>query len=69
MLLVLACSELYGYRCQSGVCVRTSTWCDGVVDCPDASDEVQEHCQKQGGSFLVYSEVYELFLNQCKKTE
>jgi len=47
-LAVVACSERYGYRCKSGVCVRTGSWCDGVVDCPDASDEIQQNCRQQG---------------------
>jgi len=45
---VVECSERYGYRCESGVCVRTGSWCDGTVDCPDASDERQEKCRQQG---------------------
>ncbi|KAF5894719.1 enteropeptidase, partial [Clarias magur] len=29
------------YRCTSGVCLSDASVCDGVSDCPDASDETQ----------------------------
>ena len=43
------CSSLIGYcltvcprnkyKCNMGLCVPVSTWCDGYLDCPDGSDE------------------------------
>ena len=34
-----ACSRNY-FRCNMGLCVPVSTWCDGYMDCPDDSDEL-----------------------------
>ena len=47
-MFAVACSDHYGYRCDTGACVRTGTWCNGVVDCPDASDEKDVYCRQQG---------------------
>ena len=32
------CHQLY-FNCESGGCVPLSRFCDGIIDCPDASDE------------------------------
>jgi len=37
--LFTACSTNQ-YKCDMGLCVHMSTWCDGYRDCPDGSDEL-----------------------------
>ena len=36
-----------GKRCLLGKCVPWKKVCDGLMDCPDASDELPEMCQEQ----------------------
>ena len=33
-----------GFTCTDGVVVQSSAFCNGVVDCPDCSDEYGPNC-------------------------
>ncbi|KAI5096270.1 enteropeptidase isoform X2, partial [Silurus meridionalis] len=50
----VACQDTE-YRCRSGVCVPADSVCDGVSNCPDASDEAQ--CVSVPGSPRLKIEV------------
>ena len=28
------------FRCENDYCIHVTKWCNGVIDCPDTSDEV-----------------------------
>lgn len=34
-------------KCLSDECIKKSKWCDGVVDCKDASDETSCPCKSR----------------------
>ena len=43
------------FKCGNGLCVAKNKVCDGVIDCMDNSDEMNEEC----GEYLsVYSSFY-----------
>jgi len=41
MIMMCICTDCssYNFRCNMGLCLRDSVYCNGTVECPDGSDE------------------------------
>ena len=53
MSLTAACHPTIEFQCKNGQCIHENRLCDGIMDCADETDEMDDICKYRRDSNAI----------------